>query len=317
MRDSSEQQKIEILVEVLGQYSVTNEEFLFHCPKCKHHKKKLSVNLRKNVFKCWVCDLTGSSLSRLIKSYGSFKNRNDWSVCDQSFSLSETSLENTLFQKNENNEEKLISLPKEFVTLTGKTNHLANAAIRYLKNERNITKEDILKWKIGYCGSGDYAGRIVIPSFNKNGYVNYFIARTYKNDWIKYKNPPIEKSNMIFNHLYVDWSEDLVLTEGVFDAIVVGNAVPLLGSTMMEYSTLFQEIAKHDTTIYLALDPDAEKKARALIKDMLRYGIEVFKVDIAGYQDVGSMTKEVFKQRKLNARSMTSDNMLLYQLESI
>ena len=76
----------------------------------------------------------------------------------------------------------------------------------------------------------------------------------------KYLNPPASK-NIVFNHLYVDWDSDVVLVEGVFDAIRAGtNAIPILGSSLNEDSVLFQEIIKNDATIYVALDPDAEKK---------------------------------------------------------
>ena len=36
------------------------------------------------------------------------------------------------------------------------------------------TKQDIIKWKIGYCFSGEYRNRIIIPSFNDNGDCSYF-----------------------------------------------------------------------------------------------------------------------------------------------
>jgi DNA primase len=212
--------------------------------------------------------------------------------------------------------ETILSLPKEFVTLTGKYNQNSSSAIKYLY-ERGITKADILAWKIGYCPDGEYAGRIIVPSFNLEGKINYFIGRSYRDNWIKYKNPPSYKNSIIFNELYVDWSNDLILTEGVFDAIVAGNSVPLLGSTLPETSRLFQEIAKHDTPIYVALDPDAEKKAKNLIKDMIKYGIETYKIDVRGFQDVGSMTKKEFQERKLNASPMTQETLFMYQIQGI
>ena len=48
-------------------------------------------------------------------------------------------------------------------------------------------------------------------------------------------NPPTAKSKIIFNELYIDWNEDLTLTEGVFDAIIAGqNSVPILGSSLKQ-----------------------------------------------------------------------------------
>lgn len=300
---------------MLGTPHRSGGEFLFYCPKCKHSKKKLSCNVVKNVFKCWVCNFTGTNLTRLIRRYGSYKHKQEWSKYDSKIDLSTNSLVDTLFSKKEENE-SLISLPKEFVTLTGKYSQ-SSATVRKYLYERGITQEDILKWKIGYCPDGEYSGRVIVPSFNLDGRINYFIARSYKDDWIKYKNPPLQKNSIIFNELYVDWDSDLTLTEGVFDAIVAGNAIPLLGSTLPETSRLFQEVAKHDTPIYIALDPDAEKKAQYLINDMIGYGIELYKIDVRGFQDVGSMTKEEFSERKKSALPMTADSLFKYKLQGI
>jgi len=215
-------------------------------------------------------------------------------------------------KKEELEPEEVISLPEEFRTLTGKKNHVSSVkAAHYLKS-RNIKREDILKWKIGYCGSGEYAGRVIIPSFNMDGRVNYFIARSYEEDWIKYKNPSAKK-DIVFNELYVDWENDLTLVEGVFDAIVAENAIPLLGSSLREDSTLFSKIVNHDTPLYVALDPDAESKAMRLVKNLIQHDCEVYKVDVSGYSDVGTMPKEVFAKRKEEAAPMDLDSSFLYQ----
>ena len=62
-------------------------------------------------------------------------------------------------------------------------------------------RDDIVWWKIGYCPDGDYKQRIIIPSFDMKGNLNYFIARSYTSgEWQKYKNPPAEK-DFIFKAL--------------------------------------------------------------------------------------------------------------------
>ena len=74
--------KIRIIEDFLGSYFKSKNEFLFYCPKCKHHKPKFSVNFDKNVFKCWVCDYNGRNISHLVSSYGKPKNNSEWkSVC--------------------------------------------------------------------------------------------------------------------------------------------------------------------------------------------------------------------------------------------
>ena len=60
-------EKLKIVKKSLGNYYESNDELLFFCPKCNHHKRKLSINLDKNVFKCWICDYRGNSIAPLIK----------------------------------------------------------------------------------------------------------------------------------------------------------------------------------------------------------------------------------------------------------
>jgi len=134
---------------------------------------------------------------------------------------------------------------------------------------------------------------------------------------MKYKNPPVSK-DIIFNELYLEWDEELIIVEGAFDAIKAGkNSVPILGSTLRQESRLFTKIVENDTPVLVALDPDAEKKAMRLIKDLLEYGIEVRKLDVAPYNDIGEMPKEEFEKRKKNATFINSSNYLLRRIQSI
>ena len=121
----------------------------------------------------------------------------------------------------------------------------------------------------------------------------------------------------MFNELYVDWDEDIVLVEGAFDAIVAGNAIPLLGSTLREKSVLFQKIVQKDAAVFLALDADAAKKENTIIKLFLKYGIELYKIDTSGYEDVGAMPKDVFLDRKENASFINQEDYLLTAMLSM
>ena len=120
----------------------------------------------------------------------------------------------------------------------------------------------------------------------------------------------------MFNDLFIDWNKDLVLVEGVFDALVAGNAVPILGSTLRPGSDLLRKIVRNDTPIYIALDPDAADKERRIIEMLLRYDIELYKVDVTGYEDVGSMPRDIFIQRKQDACLVDRDEYLLRNMLS-
>ena len=304
------QEKLQILSDVLGRSKKSNDEHLFRCPYCGHSKYKFSVNIDKNVYKCWICDTRGRNLRRVIRRFGTFKQRQAWEQITNEVDL--TSFSSIFNTEIEPEIQQAVHLPKEFISLANPNLPItARPAIKYLK-DRGVTKADILRWKIGYCSSGQYENRIIIPSFRGDGYANYFVARTYSKHWKRYLNPPAS-NNIIFNELYIDWSSDLCIVEGAFDAIVAGNAVPLLGSSLRENSKLVQQIVKNDTPIYLALDPDAKSKEQKIAKMFMQYDIELYKVDISGFDDVGEMTKEQFQNRKQNAAFIKMDNYLLYE----
>ena len=65
------------------------DEHLYHCPFCKHHKKKMSVNFAKNYFKCWVCDARGKNIYRIVRRFGTYDQRQKWLQLDGRLDLSE------------------------------------------------------------------------------------------------------------------------------------------------------------------------------------------------------------------------------------
>ena len=302
-----------ILRKVLGSQRESGGELLFRCPACDHHKHKLSVNLNKNVFKCWVCDYRGRNVRRLIRRFGTFTQLQQWDEITNRFDIERFS---ELFSEEPIEESKeQIEFPSEFISLTSKKlPATAKFAYRYLQ-ERGLTDNDILRWKIGYCFNGNYRNRVVIPSFDDDGDINYFVARSHNGDSYKYKNPRASK-DIIFNELFINWNDDLVLVEGIFDAINAGNAVPILGSTLRSDSRLLRKIVFNDTPVYIALDPDAADKERKIIKTLLRYDIELYKIDVSGYEDIGTMPREVFVERKKQASFIDRDNYLLLDLLS-
>ena len=269
--------------------------------------------MSKNVFKCWICDYRGRSIRRLIRSFGSYTQLQKW---DEIFGRQDLERFDDLFaERSVERNDQTVDLPEEFVSLCHDNIPKTGIYARNYLKSRGITAAEILKWKIGYCFSGEYRNRIVVPSFNDDGNVSYFVARSYNGDTYKYKNPRSSK-NIVFNELYVNWNEDLILVEGVFDAINAGNSVPILGSTLRTDSSLIKKIVFNDTPVYVALDPDAVEKERKVIKTLLKYDVELYKIDVTGYEDVGSMPKDVFEERKQNATFIDRDNYLLLDLLS-
>jgi len=304
--------KLQILTDVLGTPRRSSQEYLFKCPFCKHHKHKLSVNIEKGVYKCWICDSVGKQLGRIVRQFGSFEARQEWAHYDNDVDLSKFE---ELFLETKPQLETIIKLPEEFESLANRNlMEGSEKPLQYLY-ERGLTRADILRWKIGWCPSGPYYDRIIIPSFNNDGWVNYFISRSFTNAFPKYKNPQASK-NIIFNELSIDWTQPITIVEGVFDAIKADNAVPLLGSTMTENSKLLKEIINRNSTVYLALDGDAKEKEMDILEMLLSYGNRVYLVDTDGFKDVGEMTKQDFLERKKEASFIDQSNYLLTKMFS-
>ena len=263
-----------LLEKVLGtSYQMKNGESAFHCPFCHHHKKKMQVNLDTQKWHCWVCNKGGYKIGILLRKINAPKNiiSEVLKILGDYRGVSKDKEEKTEYN---------VSLPKEYKPLWIKSEDpIYRNAIHYLK-QRRIGSIDILRYSIGYCPNGSYANRIIIPSYDKDGKLNYFIARDmFPNSKFKYKNPPMSKDTVCFE-LFINWNEPIILCEGVFDAIAIrNNIIPLLGK--FPSKTLLSELAyQQPKRIYVALDTDAKKDAIKLVKSLMDSGIETYLLEM-------------------------------------
>ena len=261
---------ITLLEKVLMKsYEMKNGEHAFHCPFCNHHKKKLQVNCETQKWHCWVCNAGGHKIGILLRKINAPK---------QIISAVLKILGDYKGVKNEKEEVTKydVSLPNCYKPLWKKSDApLYKNAIHYLKS-RGIGGMDILRYSIGYCPSGGYSNRIIIPSYDADGKLNYFMARDmFPNSKFKYKNPPMSKDTVGFE-LFINWNEPIVLCEGIFDAIAIrNNSIPLFGK--FPSKTLVKRLVeKKVKRVYVALDEDARKDAIKLSKFLMDYGIKTY-----------------------------------------
>ena len=119
----SSEKKIKILKDILGRFYIVGGERLFKCPSCNHHKQKLSVNLEKDSFKCWICDYKAPSIYRLVRRFGNYEQKRLWEELsgrlDHSANKGDLAeIIRSLGAKAEEEPEEILELPKEFKTLT-------------------------------------------------------------------------------------------------------------------------------------------------------------------------------------------------------
>jgi DNA primase len=260
--------------------STARHNAAFTCPFCHHSKPKLEVQIhtnekKENPWHCGVCGEKGKTLSALFK-----KIKAPYSKIQEL---------NSLIKPGTKQKEQIqsLSLPKEFIslsqihTLDKITTIESKHALKFLKNRR-ITEVDILKYNIGFCAEGNFSKRIIVPSYDANGELNYFVTRTYlPDDPQKYKNPPVGKNTIGWEY-YINWNAPIILVEGIFDALTIKrNVIPLFGKTISE-ELMKKIVSSQVQKVYIALDNDALKDAIKHCEKLMSFGKEVYLVELDG-----------------------------------
>lgn len=254
------------------------------CPLCQEHrkdKKKLVIRLDDARYHCWVCGAKGSNISRLISKFRPDLVQGVKVKLEKSPEFIEEV-------------EEPVDLPNGSVVL-GLKNQIdpdLKSSLNYLR-KRGILKKDLLRWRILSCKTGSFRRRVIIPSFDHEGKLNYYVARTIDpHIKMKYQNAKVSKESIIFNEIDLDWSREMILVEGVFDAInCPENTVPILGSSLSSRSKLFSMISKNQTPCIVSLDPDLKKKAFKIADLLTSAGCHVKIAFAPKGRDLGDLTK--------------------------
>jgi len=310
--------KIEFIRKVFGNVIVARDgvNVAARCPKCgKSDKKKFSINLENWACHCWVCGIKGKDPYRIILHHIDEGFAQEFKI---RFSFQKNSFENKVL---ESDVAERVVLPENIVPLFGE-NVLRDPDIRnclsYLKM-RGVTPEDIWYFKLCSSTSGKFRRRIIIPSFDFEGELNYFSARAIdSNVFLKYINSKAKKKDIIFNEINIDWSQEIALTEGPFDLFKCNqNATCLLGSKLSRNSYLFKKIVSNKTPVLLALDGDMRKDARKIADLLEKYNIDVRMIDLGKFQDVGEMNKKDFQIAREKASAWSREISLREKIASI
>jgi hypothetical protein len=243
-----------------------SEQLQVNCPRCQEReglsypdgKFNLEINTVKRMFRCWKCDEPkfSGSLGRLVRIFGT--------SADYELYKSYAGIFIDYTYDEDEKEYVQVKLPNEMILFSqmdaGNLEHFE--AYNYLINDRKISRDVILKYRLGFCTEGKYAKRIIIPSYDINSEINYFVGRSYdpKEKKRKYLNPFADKEKIIFNEGFVNWDSTVYLVEGAFEMLSFPvNIIPMLGKTLS--TTLFLKLKELKPEVVILLDPDAYKSA--------------------------------------------------------
>lgn len=293
-------------------------QYEYNCPTsfCRSDVDKfnLAYHYEKNIFHCWKCKYKGF-VKRLVEDFGS-KDDID------KLTLIIPKSQKTARHVPKSQEKKTFSdditceLPEGFHPLTQRrSSKYYRKAVAYLMG-RKVDWDTIKKYNIGYTEDGPRKYRIIIPSYNTNGNINYYEARSYissvKPTYLKPDSP--DKQDIIFNVSNVNFNLPVYLVEGVFDMFPILNAVPLLGKTISDY--LISKLLEHKSKVVICLDEDAKKDAHLLYDRLGGLGLDVWIVDVKDdlakiYQDYGKdgILQLLRSRKKLNFNEIFADKL--------
>lgn len=278
----------DILVSLLGEskqgyFDPTVFQYQFNCCYCADEKGgvdgkyNLEVNLAMGKFHCWSCGSAGN-LSRLIKDRGGKV------LLDEYYRLVKELKESKFFDINMFKDNgpngyaaDYVRLPETFTKIDLSTCR-KKKLVNYL-NSRHIDQNIIDFYNIGYTTWDEkkpqMRDRIIIPSYDSAGDLNYWVGRDFSGyKWkMKYWNSNTDKKAIVLHEDKIRWDADIVLVEGAIDCIYYPNSIGMMGKTLDNSCELFYELyEKSNARIIICLDSDTKIEETKRIYRTLNVG---------------------------------------------
>lgn len=247
--------------------SKNGTHFLARCLLCGDSKKSLSkkrFNLSYNngnpIYHCWNCSESGS----FLQLYSKLKGIEIEDAKKELFGFDPDYLIQRLSSRKREKVLKEIEYEDHnwilddcvgpFKKVDSK---LYDKWIEKLDTFR-ISRRLPLYNRLFYAYKGDYKGRIIIPIYDEDNNIVYFQARRVPGSDIepKYRNPTLEKGSIIFNEHRFKRDKNIVVVEGIIDAMTVGEqGTSILGSSLSD-DFLSRLLALTDKYVVIAFDND-------------------------------------------------------------
>lgn len=237
------------------------------CTSAPQGKVRLWVNLARDEFNCWHCGFKGGSLAALMV-------RNSPEQREYLGSRPPPGKPKP--------EEKLppcTALPPGYVPFSRSESGVAAPYRNYLRS-RGVSDHTMALYRMGYVDQGQMAGRVIVPSFDQFGALNFWSARSiHLNETIRYRLPQASK-DVISNEHMVDWAKPVYLVEGIFDEVAIGPQAIALYGKFMPPSLALRLVQRRPPMVYVCLDSDAYVEALELVHRLVGYDLTCSLVDL-------------------------------------
>jgi len=254
----------DILRGFAGFKRANKPEIRINCIACGDNTSHLYFNTELGIGNCKKCNYS-PNLAKLVSDHEGIPLDEAYRRIGQGITSKPVAVEEVTFEYKE------IPFPRHFILLDGPSERHPPRIVDYMLG-RGITWETARKYEIGYCLGGEYMWRLIIPIRMFGKLVCYQGRDITGIAERKYKNPTgSEFSRYIFNYDRALGNDEVVLVEGMFDAIAVGeHCVATFGKKISEEQK--QLILKSGwQRVSIMFDADATKEDVKYVTDLARF----------------------------------------------
>lgn len=230
-------------------------EYRATCPFCGGTSRNpFCVNTNSGLWFCHACPEKGGPVQLLCKLLDVGYDRAVDYLIDRY----------SAFERDDEDEEyaepevAVITLPSEFRGLAGGTDAISARPYRRYLDKRRVDETLIREYQIGYCASGYYSGRVVVPVYHLGKLVSFVARAISKHAESKILTPPgNQQASYCFNLDKLWGTKEVLAVEGVFDVFAIPDlAVATFGKKIspMQVSLLKKSGVQSVTFCY---DEDA------------------------------------------------------------
>lgn len=267
------------------QYKCANEL----CGSHIKFKKKLEVNFNQMIYHCWVCNDSGR-LDKLAKKIMSVLDYIEFEKAYVAYTNS-----SDYYAPHEKPSKQFLSLPDNTFRIDHSNDDIFSASIHRFLESRGFSIDDAIHHNMLYCIGGEYAGRLLFPSYDRGGDLNYYTTREPR-EGVLWKDIGcgVMKKDIVFCEHNLTYDKELIMVEGPFDYLRLRglNRTALLGSTISPHYKLFKECYRNKTQLAIYLDRDAKQKAIAIASLCISFGIPCRIIHDELYSDPGATPYE-------------------------